>query len=999
MVNHSLFYLVWTRWDSIQRYNKSTNSTMTRSEYLSHKEFMPFQGLSHLHGSIATMSKLCPIFFTLLFLSSTLSVVHCSAPCFPHHYVQQINRKFEQKTDRFWEFEEQSNSWVEVKLPYDIVSCINGNCTKLGLIDRTKKNETDEHMEREIKVPEQRDGLKNRGAAEESTSDMVMPFRNRVSLMKMSDTSIWVTGESGAIYERFWNGVQWVIAPHDLPVLAGPAVSVFMVNQTILALSESGNLYQMQLSENSQPIWIEFTPTLGPGTSKEMEQNSAMPLKSGVISYNGERIYFCTKDGSLLELNGVEPPRWVNHGRPPGADVAAIADAATIRPEVVFTVSSIGDLYEYDRSSKPSWKKHVWREGSAQDTYLMPLMGSPILGLSGAHSISLYLLTKGGNLVERRLHQRKWKWIVHGSPKNHHLTSITPVWQEELNEKSYSIFFTTASGTVFEYRVAKHSGTNQENQILENWASHMHPPNAKAARGIAGLQFQVGRILFPLDDGRLAELHLPGLGGENSGPTHQVNIRRKASLKYVWSIIDAPESEGWNAEYCTEERGPSNCITGIKDEPNLAEISRSTPRRRKGSKAELNYLTVGASASNLGKVSEEYNVPKNWINTNFRLRVMHESRSFFLVTDGGLTLEYLNTENVWLWLRHDHSTAMKGALGSYNGSLFVVDEHGSLLIRERSGNELGWINCTSMRKGRHVIGGPPWDGIPGRVQRVTPVDASFFVSKSGRLQQFTVSLRKFKWKDCRNPPNTKIASIVDQELFRENIVFVVGKNGRLYQYNKVTELWHEHYQSQHLLLSGLPGTAMRESSLSLTGSLFMLSEDGGLVEYHWNTLDGWNWVEHGTPDKTVTLAGSPGPCFGGNQLFLIGSDGKVYLRYLDQTTWKWKNFGFPFMKTTVVEDPREAKAKSRNEEVCTDEDFAARTDKNEENLNDINKNCDPKVASTRPIPFAEDSVIFELRDSRLAELRRTGDMHWQWLRTIGTPTSLCIANYWTALAS
>ncbi|KAF5196380.1 Large neutral amino acids transporter small subunit like [Thalictrum thalictroides] len=109
---------------------------------------------------------------------------------------------------------------------------------------------------------------------------------------------------------------------------------------------------------------------------------------------------------------------------------------------------------------------------------------------------------------------------------------------------------------------------------------------------------------------------------------------------------------------------------------------------------------------------------------------------------------------------------------------------------ERNENELTWINGTALRKGRQVVGGPPWDRIPGKVRKVTAEDALFFVSKNGRLVQFTVALRKFKWKDCRKLPNTKIAYIVDQEMFRDNIVFAVGRNGRLYQYNKVTELWH-----------------------------------------------------------------------------------------------------------------------------------------------------------------------------------------------------------------
>ena len=170
-------------------------------------------------------------------------------------------------------------------------------------------------------------------------------------------------------------------------------------------------------------------------------------------------------------------------------------------------------------------------------------------------------------------------------------------------------------------------------------------------------------------------------------------------------------------------------------------------------------------------------------------------------------------------------------------------------------------------------------------------------------------------------------------------MFVIGRNGRLYQFNKVTELWHEHRQSQHLVLSRLPGTAMRQSSQSLTGSLFMLSDDGGLVEYHWNAMEGWNWVEHGTPHRSVTLVGSPGPCFQGNQLFLIGSDGNVYLRYVDQTTWKWKNCGFPHVERKGNEDQGQVGENLGSEEVCTSEDFAAGFEKNEEN-------CDPKVSIT-----------------------------------------------------
>ncbi|CAN4119852.1 unnamed protein product [Withania somnifera] len=872
-----------------------------------------------------------------------------SASWFVHQYVRQAQRKFEQKTNRFWKYDEQSNSWLQVDLPYDLVSCLNDNCTKVDIIDQTYQEPKQREISTKIK--------------DEENSYSYLPLRKRVSLTKMSETSIWITGVSGSVYERFWNGLQWVIAPHDLPISAGYARSVFIVNQTILALSESGYLYQLQLSDD-QPVWIDITPACDHQTSKEAKQSSGIQIVSGVVSSDKKRIYFCTQNGTLLELTEVDPVRWTNHGKPPRANVVAIADASTFISEVVFTISTAGDLYEYDQSSRPSWKKHIRKEFSAHDTAMKPSLGCSLKGVNGAFSKSLFLLTKGGYLIERQLQKKKWKWINHGNPKDHTLSSITCLSEESLAENSNSLFLTTAAGYIFEYRIPDHSGMDQGDDITESWINHVYPPHAKAARGISGVQLQPGRIIFPLDDGRLGELHLSGLGGENSGPNYHINARRRSSQKYVWSLVDAPETEGWNAEYCNEDQGPSNCVVGIKDEANEPGLTTLKPRRRRSSKEQNNYISIDTSARKGAEPDGDYNIPDNWINKNFHLRVMHEGNSFFLITEGGLIFEYLNSENVWFWLRHDHSTAMRGAIGSYNGSLFLVDEQRSLLIRERDSAELAWINCTAMKKGKQVIGGPPWDDLPGKSRQARKEDAVFFVSKSGRLLQFAVALRKFKWKDCRYPANTKIASIADQELLRENIVFVIGRNGRLYQYNKVTDLWHEHYQSIHLILSRSLGTAMRLSSLSLQGSLFMLSVDGGLVEYNWNPSKGWNWIEHGTPDPSVILVGSPGPCFTGAHLFLVGSDGKVYLRFLDNGTWNWRGYGFPYMENKVKENEEHVPDNHDHKEICTYDDLASHLEKIEENLQALNKNCDSKVALTRPIPFTEDSVIFELRDGR-----------------------------------
>lgn len=185
------------------------------------------------------------LFFIWVAWSANHPVGRGSASWYPHQYIQHSVRQFEQKTDRFWEFDEHTNHWVEVKLPYDLVACADDNCTKVGLIDRRSRDE--ERCERQSHAPEQSQvsTKDDRGEAADG-SDVVLPLRKRLSVTKMSETSIWITGESGSIYERFWNGVQWVLAPHDFTMSAGRAVSVFIVNQTILALSEAGQLYQVE---------------------------------------------------------------------------------------------------------------------------------------------------------------------------------------------------------------------------------------------------------------------------------------------------------------------------------------------------------------------------------------------------------------------------------------------------------------------------------------------------------------------------------------------------------------------------------------------------------------------------------------------------------------------------------------------------------------------------------------------------------------------------------
>lgn len=56
--------------------------------------------------------------------------------------------------------------------------------------------------------------------------------------------------------------------------------------------------------------------------------------------------------------------------------------------------SSSGDLYEFEKSSKPPWKKHIWSKESKQDAALTPSTSCAVHRKTGPHSDSLFLLTK-----------------------------------------------------------------------------------------------------------------------------------------------------------------------------------------------------------------------------------------------------------------------------------------------------------------------------------------------------------------------------------------------------------------------------------------------------------------------------------------------------------------------------------------------------------------------------------------------------------------------------
>lgn len=183
------------------------------------------------------------------------------------HHNPRAAAAFVQHSDKFWAYDRVTKSWTETDLSCLFNngswwhSCSMGRKTKASS-PRTSgqplqfSSKGDPRTRHEMNSEDGSSSASSSAEAEDSktscdsSSTSAPPLElsslRRISMVRFSDVSLWITGQSGAIYERFWNGVQWVVIPHDLPAFAGRATAVLSVNRTMVAMSESGILYQVR---------------------------------------------------------------------------------------------------------------------------------------------------------------------------------------------------------------------------------------------------------------------------------------------------------------------------------------------------------------------------------------------------------------------------------------------------------------------------------------------------------------------------------------------------------------------------------------------------------------------------------------------------------------------------------------------------------------------------------------------------------------------------------
>jgi hypothetical protein len=216
----------------------------------------------------------------------------------------------------------------------------------------------------------------------------------------------------GGLYERFFDGVEWIWVEHgrpaDLSVTGAPGAA--MLDEKLFVVVEDGALWERHWrSDLGRWVWQEHG----------RPENRRISYGPGAAMMN-EKLFVVTDDGSLWERHWrVDLGAWVwnDHGRPQNRPIVQPPGAAMMN-EKLFVVTSDGALWErHWRVDLGAW---VWNDhGRPANTPIAYGPGAAML------DEKLFVVTNDGHLWERhwRSDLGSWVWNDHGRPGGVSLTT------------------------------------------------------------------------------------------------------------------------------------------------------------------------------------------------------------------------------------------------------------------------------------------------------------------------------------------------------------------------------------------------------------------------------------------------------------------------------------------------------------------------------------------------------------------------------------------------
>lgn len=288
--------------------------------------------------------------------------------------------------------------------------------------------------------------------------------------------------------------------------------------------------------------------------------------------------------------------------------------------------------------------------------------------------------------------------------------------------------------------------------------------------------------------------------------------------------------------------------------------------------------------------------------------VLHEN-VFVLASDGDLYIDVYDG-GTWTWANLGHGgVPLSGTPavinypasdGTQHENVFLVGSDGNLYVDVYDGNRWTWANLGNA--------GVPLTGSPAVMNYASSdgvlYEHVFLQGSDGNLYLNAYSGSGWAWVNLGNggvplSGTPVVITYPGSDGVQHENVFLLGSDGNLYldYYDGHGWTW-VNLGNPGVPLSGSP-TVMNYpgSNGALHEHVFLRGSDGQLYQDFYDGT-GWTWVKLG--NGGTPLSGGPavmnyaaGDGLQHENVFLVGSDGNLYLDGYDGTSWTWVNLGGP----------------------------------------------------------------------------------------------------------
>jgi IgA Peptidase M64 len=252
------------------------------------------------------------------------------------------------------------------------------------------------------------------------------------------------------LYERFWNGVEWIWINHGRPdgVKMKNAPGAAMMNEKLFVVTDDGSLWERHWrGDLSRWVWeghgrpenrpIEYGPSAAMMNEKFFVvtndgnlwerhwrgdlgrwawEDHGRPGNQKIIAAPGaammnQKLFVATEDGNLWERHwrgDLGRWAWEDHGRPGNQKIIA-APGAVMMNQKLFVATEDGNLWErHWRGDLSQW---AWEDhGRPPDTQVATAPEGAMM------DSKLFVGTRNGHLFERVWTDTEWTWVDHGTP-------------------------------------------------------------------------------------------------------------------------------------------------------------------------------------------------------------------------------------------------------------------------------------------------------------------------------------------------------------------------------------------------------------------------------------------------------------------------------------------------------------------------------------------------------------------------------------------------------